>query len=119
MSSDIERLDQGELLAGAVIHNGTVYLAGLTAEPPDGKDVRQQTRETLAAIDGYLERAGTDRSRLLAAQIWLADIGEFDAMNAEWIAWLGDGPRPVRACVRSDLAGPHYRVEIMVTAALP
>lgn len=116
--SPITRIDQGDILAGAVVHNGIAYLSGFTAEPPEGKDVAQQTRETLATIDAYLARAGSDRTRLLTARIWLADIADFDAMNREWLAWLGDGPRPVRACVGAPLAGAAYRVEIMVTAAV-
>jgi len=116
--SDIIRHDPIDLLSMMVVHKGIVYLSGLTAEPPDGKDVEQQTRETLASIDTYLTKAGTDRSRLLTAQIWLADIADFDIMNQIWIDWLDGFGKPTRACVEARLAGPHYKVEIMVSAAI-
>lgn len=114
----ITRYQEMDILSTAVVHNGIAYLSGFTAEPPDGKDIREQTRETLAAIETTLTEVSSSKSRLLTAQIWLSDINDFDAMNAEWMDWLGTNGRPTRACVRADLAGPHYLVEIMVTAAL-
>jgi enamine deaminase RidA (YjgF/YER057c/UK114 family) len=113
------RIGAGELLAEIVVHEGIAYLSGATSETPEFEDTAEQTRKTLATIDQWLSEAGTDKTRLLSAQIWLVDLEDFEVMNAIWIDWLGDGPRPARACVQADLAGPHYKVEIMVTAAVP
>ena len=90
--------------------NGTVYLAGITADDTSG-DVVQQTRDTLANIEHYLTLAGSNNSKLLTTQIWLRDIADFDRMNSVWAM-------PVRATVEARLSGDSYRVEIMVTAAL-
>ncbi|MBW8810236.1 MAG: RidA family protein [Lysobacter sp.] len=99
------------------IHNGTVYLAG---QVPDSEelDIGGQTRETLASIDALLERAGTDKSRILMAQIFLADMADFAGMNAVWEAWVVAGHTPPRATVQALLANPKFRVEIVVTAAV-
>ncbi len=115
---DIASMDTGEILSGAVIHNGTVHLAGLTSDPPHAKSVTQQTREILRSIDDYLARAGTSKTRLLTANIWLVDMDDFDEMNRQWIAWIPKGATPARACVEARLPGAGYKVEIMVTAAL-
>ena len=100
-----------------VVHNGVVHLLGITAGP-DG-DVRAQTREILDRIDKLLARAGTDRSRLLTAQVWLRDMADFEEHNAEWNAWVDADRPPVRACVQAELWQPGLLVEIMVTAAAP
>jgi len=113
----IERLENGTRFCTVLTHNGTVYLAGLVADDLSG-DVVQQTRETLAKIDHYLAMAGSDKSKLLTAQIWLRDIADFDRMNTAWDAWIDRAGMPVRATVEARMAGPDYRVEIMVTAAL-
>jgi len=116
MSADIKRLEVGARMSSAVIHGGIVYLAGVVGEP--GTDTRRQTQECLAEIDRLLALAGSDKTRILRAQIWLADIAEFDQMNAVWDAWVAPGHAPARATGESKLAGPEYRVEIIVTAAL-
>lgn len=113
----IERLDNGPRFCRALRYNGTVYLAGLTADDLSG-DTTAQTREILAKIDGYLAQAGSDKARLLSVQIWLRDIADFDKMNAAWDAWIDKSAMPVRATVEVRLAGDQYRVEIMVTAAV-
>jgi enamine deaminase RidA (YjgF/YER057c/UK114 family) len=113
----IERIDQGARLSKAVVHNGTVYLAGMTASDLTG-DTTAQTREILATIDSFLDRAGSDKSKILSATIWLRDIADFDMMNAAWDAWIQPGASPARATVEARLAGDAYRVEIMVIAAL-
>ena len=113
----IRRLENGSRFCRVLTHNGTVYLAGLTADDLSG-DVVQQTRETLAKIDHYLAMAGSDKSKLLTAQIWLRDIADFDRMNSVWDRWIDPAAMPVRATVEARLAGDAYRVEIMVTAAL-
>ena len=114
---DIRRIDLGKRLTRAVVHGDTVYLAGLTADDLS-QDVTGQTRQILAKIDHYLKEAGTDKSRLLTAQIWLRDIAAFDQMNAAWDGWVDPANTPARATVESRLAGDKYLVEIMATAAL-
>jgi enamine deaminase RidA (YjgF/YER057c/UK114 family) len=112
----IRRLHVGPRMSEAVIHNGTIYLAGQVADDP-GEDTGGQTRQILATIDRLLAECGSDKSRILAAQIFLADIADFAAMNAVWDAWVPAGHTPARATVESKLASPKYRVEIKVVAA--
>lgn len=113
----IQRFDVGARLSEMAIHNGTVYLAGQVPDNED-LDIAGQTRETLASIDALLERAGTDKSRILMAQIFLADMTDFAGMNAVWDAWVVAGHTPPRATVQAPLANPKFRVEIVVTAAV-
>lgn len=116
MSSPIQRLDVGARMSEASIFEHLVHLAGQVA--PDGtQDVRGQTRQVLAAIDALLARAGTDKTRLLMVQIFLADIADFPAMNEVWDAWVAPGHTPPRATVQAKLARPEWKVEIVVTAA--
>jgi enamine deaminase RidA (YjgF/YER057c/UK114 family) len=112
----IQRIENGPRFCRVLSCNGIVYLAGMTADDTSG-DVSQQTRDTLAKIDRYLALAGTQRSRLLTAMIWLRDIADFDRMNSVWDSWIDPSAMPVRATVEARLAGEGYRVEIMVTAA--
>jgi enamine deaminase RidA (YjgF/YER057c/UK114 family) len=98
-----------------VVHNGIVSTCGVTAEPIG--DVRVQTKKVLASIDGLLEKAGTDKSKLLTAQVWLADMQNFEEHNSVWNEWVDRDNPPVRACVQAPLWGPNVLVEIMVTAA--
>ena len=111
----IERIEAGPRMSQAVIHGGTVYLAGQVGAP--GKSVTDQTKEILATIDSHLAKAGTDKSKLLTANIWLANMDTFAEMNAVWDAWVSPGNTPARATVQARLAAPQYTVEIMVTAA--
>ncbi|MBW8728905.1 MAG: RidA family protein [Inquilinus limosus] len=113
----IKRIGVGPRMSAAVIHGDRVFLAGQVAETPT-PDVTDQTRQILATIDGLLAEAGTDKTKLLTANIWLADIADFAAMNAAWDKWVSPGNTPARATVESKLAGPEYRVEIQVTAAI-
>jgi enamine deaminase RidA (YjgF/YER057c/UK114 family) len=103
------------VMSRAVIRGDTVYLSGVVPDPVG--DVTTQTRQVLEKIDQLLAGAGSDRSRLLTAQIWLADMKHFTTMNAVWNAWVDPRNPPVRACVRADLYRPEVLVEIMVTAA--
>ena len=112
----IERLENGPRFCRVLKYNGIVYLAGFTADDLSG-DTTQQTRDILAKVDSYLAKAGSDKTKLLTANIWLRDIADFDKMNAAWDAWIDKGAMPVRATVEARLAGDGYRVEIMVTAA--
>jgi enamine deaminase RidA (YjgF/YER057c/UK114 family) len=113
---EIKRFDSIGRMSRAVAYGPTLYLAGMTADDLS-KDVAGQTREILARIDHYLAEGGSDKSRLLSANIWLSDIATFNEMNAVWDAWVDRANPPARATVESKLAGPRYLVEIMVTAA--
>lgn len=112
----ITRIDVGPRMSEAVIHGNTVYLAGQVGEP--GASITDQTKQVLAAIDALLAKAGTDKTKILMAQIWLADIADFAAMNAVWDAWVPQGHTPARATGESKLAAPEYKVEIIITAAI-
>ena len=112
----IQRLHVGPRLSEAAIHNGVVYLAGQVADDPS-QDMAGQTRQVLAAIDRLLAEAGSDKSRILQATIFVADMAEFAAMNAVWDAWVVAGQTPPRATVQALLARPAFRVEIKVIAA--
>src|SRR5690625_2774966 len=114
---DIKRLQMNERMSQAVIHNGTVYLAGQLGTA--GASVEQQTQDILANIDELLAAAGTDKTRILQAVIWLASMEDFDRMNSIWDAWVPQGHTPARLCGSADLAPPDYTVEIAVIAALP
>lgn len=113
----VERHEVGPRMSQIVIHGDTVYLAGVVAQNSGGKSVTEQTREILSTIDGYLAKAGTDKSKLLTANIWLANMDTFGEMNAVWDGWVSPGNTPARATVQARLAAPQYTVEIMVTAA--
>jgi enamine deaminase RidA (YjgF/YER057c/UK114 family) len=103
------------VMSRVVVRGDTVYLCGVVPDPSG--DITTQTRQVLGKIDQLLGSAGTGKSKLLTAQIWLADMGHFMAMNAVWNAWVDPRNPPVRACVRADLYRPEVLVEIMVTAA--
>jgi enamine deaminase RidA (YjgF/YER057c/UK114 family) len=113
----IKRIEAGPRMSKAVIHGNTVYLAGITAEDRNG-DVKEQTKQILAQIDRHLAAAGTDKSKLLSANIWLTDIGTWADMNTVWDAWVAPGNTPARATVEAKLAAPGLKVEIMVVAAV-
>jgi enamine deaminase RidA (YjgF/YER057c/UK114 family) len=112
----IKRLHVGPRMSEAVVHNGTVYLAGQVADDPS-QDTAGQTKQILDTIDRLLAECGSDKTKILSAQIFLADIADFAAMNAMWDAWVPAGHTPARATVESKLAAPKYRVEIKVVAA--
>lgn len=112
----IKRIKSGDRMSQAVVHGGTVMTAGQVAQNAKGGSVAEQTTDILNAIDGLLSEAGTDKSQLLTATIWLSDIGTFAEMNGVWDAWVSPGNAPTRACVESKLASPDFTVEIAVTA---
>jgi enamine deaminase RidA (YjgF/YER057c/UK114 family) len=112
----IERLQPGPRMSQAVIHGDTVYLAGQVADDTSA-DVTGQTRQILAAIDRLLAAAGTDKTRILSATVYLSDIGTFAEMNVAWDAWVPAGHTPARATVEAKLAAAVYQVEIQVIAA--
>ncbi|WP_334188058.1 RidA family protein [Noviherbaspirillum sp.] len=114
---DIKRFHVGKRLSEMAVHNGTVYLAGQIAEDTT-QNIAGQTREVLGHIDRLLAEAGSDKSRILMCQIYLADLKDFAEMNAAWDEWVADGNAPPRATVQAQLAKPEWLVEIVVTAAL-
>ncbi|MGE0241687.1 MAG: RidA family protein [Parvibaculaceae bacterium] len=114
---DIERIDPSKRLSPAVIHNGLAYLTGQVAADATA-GISGQTEQVLAKIDRLLQKCGTDKSRMLSAQVWLADIADFDAMNAVWEKWVEPCLPPARATVQACLARPELKVEIKVIAAI-
>ena len=114
--NDIQRINPGPRMSEAVIHNGVAYLAGQVGTP--GASLHDQTVAVLAEVDRILALCGTDKTRLLTAQIWLADISTFATMNAVWDSWVVPGQTPARWTGEARLATPDYRVEIIVTAAV-
>ncbi|MCX5207761.1 RidA family protein [Kitasatospora sp. NBC_00240] len=113
----IQRFGTGERMSEAVVHNGTVYLAGQVAGDLT-QDVEGQTKQVLAAVDGLLAQAGSDKTKVLRAEIFLANVKDFAEMNLAWDAWVPAGTAPARATVEAQLYRPEVLVEIIVTAAL-
>ncbi|MGB8315853.1 MAG: RidA family protein [Aestuariivirga sp.] len=114
----ITRIGAGKRMSEAVIHGGKAYLSGFVADTSVGKSVKEQTADVLKQIDATLKQAGTDKTKILKANIWLTDIGAFAQMNEAWDAWVVAGQTPARATVEAKLAGPGLDVEIMVEAAI-
>jgi len=114
----IKRIGAGKRMSEAVIHGNKVYLAGFVAETTVGKSVKEQTADILAQIDATLKQAGTDKTKILKANIWLTDIKKWAEMNEAWDAWAVANQTPARATVESKLAAPGLDVEIMVEAAI-
>jgi enamine deaminase RidA (YjgF/YER057c/UK114 family) len=113
----IQRFETGPRMSQVVVHGSTVYLAGVVANSAKGESVTRQTQDILSIIDGHLAKAGSDKSKLLTATIYITDMKTFPEMNAVWDAWVSAGNTPARATVEAKLAAPQYNVEIMVTAA--
>ena len=113
----IQRLETGPRMSQVVVHGNTVYLAGVVAQKTAGESVSKQTEEILSIIDGHLAKAGTDKSKLLSANIYITDMKTFGEMNAVWDGWVSAGNTPARATVEAKLAAPQFTVEIMVVAA--
>ena len=113
----IQRHNIGKRLSEAVVHGNTVYLAG---EVPDdtSKDIAGQTEEVLAKIEKLLKSVGSDKTKILSAQIFLPDMADFGGMNIAWEKWVVEGHTPARATIEAALANPAYKVEIMCIAAL-
>ncbi|MFU0503523.1 RidA family protein [Pseudaminobacter sp. NGMCC 1.201702] len=112
----IRRIDVGARMSDIVIHNNTVYLAGQVGAP--GASVTEQTKAVLASVDALLAKAGSDKTKILQAIIWLADMNTFAEMNAVWDEWVPAGNTPARATGEAKLATPDYKVEVIVTAAI-
>ena len=117
MTEPIRRFHVGPRLSEMAVRGGVAYLAGQVAD--DGSaDIRGQTRQVLDAIDRLLAEAGSDKGRILMAQIFIADLADFAAMNEVWDAWVAPGQAPPRATVKAALAKPEWKIEIVVTAAV-
>ena len=112
----IQRFETGPRMSQVVVHGDTVYLAGVVANNAAGESVTRQTQDVLSTIDGHLKKAGSDKSKLLSATIYLTDMNTFAEMNAVWEGWVSAGNTPARATVEAKLASPKYNVEIMVIA---
>lgn len=115
--SAIRRIDSGARMSEAVVYNGIAWLAGQVPQD-SSQSIEGQTRQVLAAIDALLAKAGTSKAKLLSAQIFLADMADFAAMNSVWDEWVKDAGKPARATVEAALARPGWKIEIMVTAAV-
>lgn len=114
--SEITRIETSKRMSRVVVHNGIAYLAGVTADDC-GQDIQGQTRQVLAKIERHLARAGTDKSQLLTAQIWLKDIGrDFEAMNEVWDAWTDPNDPPTRATAQCEMADEDILIEIIISA---
>lgn len=116
--SELRRIEPGARMSEAVIYGDKIYTAGIVADSTIGKSVFEQTKEVLAQIDALLKNAGTDKTRIIKANIWLADMAHFSQMNQAWDAWVVAGKAPARATVEAKLAAPGYGVEIMIEAAI-
>ncbi len=114
---NIARHHTGARMSQMVIHGDTIYLAGQVASDTTA-DITTQTQQVLDKIDALLAEAGSDKSKILTAQIWLANIAHFGQMNSVWDAWVAEGNTPARACIEARLATPDYLVEVGVIAAL-
>ena len=115
--SNIHRVNVGKRLSDMAVHNGVAYLAGQVADDTT-QDITGQTGQILAVIDKLLATAGTDKTRILMAQIFVDNMKEFDGMNKAWDAWVAEGNAPPRATIEARLASADYKVEIVVTAAV-
>jgi enamine deaminase RidA (YjgF/YER057c/UK114 family) len=113
----IQRFHSGPRMSEMVVHNDTVYLAGQIADDASTADVTEQTAQVLRQIDALLAEAGTDKSKILSATIFLSNMASFGAMNKAWDAWVDPKNPPARATVEARLAGPEYHVEIQIVAA--
>lgn len=114
----LKRLGDPSFISDAVIHNNIVYLAGQVAEDPVSASVYEQTKNILSQIDALLKEAGSDKTKIIKANIWLSDITTFQEMNKAWKEWVAQGNAPARATVEAKLADPKWKVEIMMTAAI-
>lgn len=113
----IRRIEVGSRFSEVAIHNGVAYLAGQVPFD-DSTNIYEQTRQVLSEVDKWLAKAGSDKSRILMAQIYLADMSDYAEMNRAWDEWVAPNNAPPRACVEAKLANPNWKVEIVVTASV-
>jgi len=116
--SNIVRIETDKRRSRAVVYNGMVFVGGMTADDRS-QDIKGQTKQTLAKIEEFLSKAGSDKSRLLTAQIWIKDLArDFDGMNEIWNAWTAPNAAPTRATAQCEMGASDVLVEIIVTAAV-
>jgi enamine deaminase RidA (YjgF/YER057c/UK114 family) len=115
--TDIRRIDPGLRMSEAVVKGNRIYCSGMIPEDTS-LDITGQVKQALFEIDSLLAKGGSDKTKILTATIWLADIGDFAAMNAVWDAWVVPGHTPARATVQARMNDPKMKVEIMVVGAL-
>lgn len=115
---DIQRINSTPVMSAVTIHHQTVYLSGQVPNSTS-QDITGQTSEVLLKIDQLLDLAGTDKSRLLSAQLFIKNLADFKIVNAIWIAWLEGCATPARATIQADLVNPDWLIEIAVIAAQP
>jgi len=113
----INRIGVGPRMSQAVVHGETIFVSGTVADKAAGKSVGEQTKEILAIIEALLAKAGSDKTKILSANIWLVDIKTFAEMNGVWDAWVAPGHTPARATVEAKLAAPQFSVEIACIAS--
>jgi len=113
----LQRYETGPRMSEMTVHHGVCYLAGQIAEDATA-DVKGQTRQVLAEIDRLLALGASDKTKILRAEVFLADIGDFAAMNEVWDEWVAPGFTPARATVQAKLACPDWKIEIVITAAI-
>jgi enamine deaminase RidA (YjgF/YER057c/UK114 family) len=118
LTLSIKRINVGPRMSQAVVHGNTVYLSGQVANATAGGPVTEQTKEILGQIDALLAEAGTDKTKILSAGVFIADIGTFADMNAVWDSWVSPGNTPCRTTIETKLAAAKYAIEISVIAAL-
>jgi enamine deaminase RidA (YjgF/YER057c/UK114 family) len=118
LSQGLHRFHVGDRLSEMTVYNGTIYLAGQVARDASA-DIRGQTAQVLAQVDKLLAEAGSENAHILMCQIFLADMADFAAMNEIWDDWVAPGDAPPRATVQAKLARPEWKIEVVVTAALP
>ncbi|MFO0389000.1 MAG: RidA family protein [Alphaproteobacteria bacterium] len=116
--SQLKRIEAGARMSEAVIHGDKIYTCGIVADKAAGRDVYQQTEDILEQIDALLAQAGSDKTRIIKANIWLSDMATFAEMNQAWDAWVVAGSAPARATVEAKLAAAEYAVEIMIEAVI-
>ncbi len=116
--SQLKRINPSARMSEVVIHGDKIYTCGIVADAMAGRDVYQQTKDILEQIDGLLAQAGSDKTRILKANIWLSDMDSFADMNRAWDAWVVAGKAPARATVEAKLAASEYAVEIMIEAVI-
>lgn len=115
---EIKRIEPGSRMSEATIYGGKVYSAGVVADKAAGKSVYEQTKDVLGQIDELLAKAGSDKTKILKANIWLTNLATFSEMNKAWDEWVVPGKTPARATVEAKLADPSWAIEIMIEAAV-
>ncbi|KKL84000.1 hypothetical protein LCGC14_1969130 [marine sediment metagenome] len=116
MTETLRKIGGSARFSAIAIHNGQVHLAGQVSQLKDG-DIAAQSRDVFAKVDALLAQADTGRDKLISVQIWLADMADYEGMNAEWDAWVAGTTPPTRVCVEARMAQPHYRIEVLAIAA--